>query len=179
MKQSRITGLLLSGFASALAAPTNNYSGFSYIKTVDLGYAKYQGSYNSSNGVTSYLGVKYAADTSGGFCSLAVHIICIANLRASQETTASGGLSPLSRCPSCSMQTRAGPTVSRHSSLALVMRLTTPHKSTFWILPPMARIVCSSTSTFRRVQIRVASCRYWSTFTEEGKQITGVRKELG
>jgi len=36
---------------------------------VDLGYAKYGGTYNATTGVTSFLGIRYAASPTGQYLS--------------------------------------------------------------------------------------------------------------
>ena len=51
--------LLLTAFATVANASNSS------LKTVDLGYAKYQSDVSLAEGVTSFLGVRYAAPPTG------------------------------------------------------------------------------------------------------------------
>jgi acetylcholinesterase len=62
-----LSTLALAALAGAVAADTP-------APVVDLGYSQYQGSWNATSNVTSFLGIRYAAPPTGTFdttsCSL-------------------------------------------------------------------------------------------------------------
>lgn len=56
---THLTLAILAGLAEA--SPFRRWAS----PVVDLGYATYQGSYNETSNIQSFLGIKYGADTSG------------------------------------------------------------------------------------------------------------------
>lgn len=69
---SSMKGYALLAFSFCSAILSVGAQNASAVPVVDLGYSKYQGFYNETSDITSFLGIRFAAPPTGEFLLLAV-----------------------------------------------------------------------------------------------------------